>query len=258
MASSDEDAPTPKRARGSGKVQRGRKIPFLTFTEERSYPPDYDYTRVLDYFSDEDRDESSHEEEEEEEEEEEVGDDSDADASDDCGSDDVDVGGGDGDDDGDSSDDDDDDGVDFGYREDRKQVRRAARGRLTRGRGSRVRGRAHGQGRVGGRRGGRKHSARARGRGAGRGEGSGSDGDISGVDDEWVDDDTAPQEMEFTGNPGITSDRPTSALGFIQLFFTRALLNYLTEETNMYAMYCWDVLKKKTMPSTGRGVVWGT
>ena len=68
MASSDEDAPTPKCARGSGKVQRGRKIPFLTFTEERSYPPDYDYTRVLDYFSDEDRDESSHEEEEEEEE----------------------------------------------------------------------------------------------------------------------------------------------------------------------------------------------
>ena len=50
--------------------------------------------------------------------------------------------------------------------------------------------------------------------------------------------------MEFTGNPGIISDRSTSALGFIQLFFTRALLNYLTEETNMYAMYCWDVLKK--------------
>ena len=55
MASSDEDAPTPKRARGSVKVQRGRKIPFLTFTEERSFPQDYDYTRVLDYFSDEDR-----------------------------------------------------------------------------------------------------------------------------------------------------------------------------------------------------------
>ena len=161
MASSDEDAPTPKRDRGSGKVQRGRKINFLTFTEERSYPPDYDYTRVLDYFSDKDRDESSHEEEEEEE----VGDDSDADASDDCGSDDVDVGSGDGDDDGDSSDDDDDDGVDFGYREDRefekeqrgKQVRRAARGRLTRGRGLRGRGRARGQGRVGGRRGGKEN-----------------------------------------------------------------------------------------------------
>ena len=94
---------------------------------------------MLDYFSGEDRDESSHDEEEE------VGDDSDG-------------GGGDGDDDGDSSD---DDGVDFGYREDRdfekeqrgKQVRRAARGRLTRGRGSRSRGRARGQGRVGGRRG---------------------------------------------------------------------------------------------------------
>ena len=65
-------------------------------------------------------------------------------------------------------------------------------------------------------------------------------------------------EMKFTGNPGIISDRLTSALGFIQLFLARTLLNYLTEETNMYAMYCRDVLKKKTMPSTGRGVVWGT
>ena len=82
MASSDEDAPTPKRARGSGKVQRGRKVPFLTFTEESNYPPNYDCTRVLDYFSDDDRDKNSHEEEEEE-----VGDDSDADACDDRGSD---------------------------------------------------------------------------------------------------------------------------------------------------------------------------
>ena len=148
MASSDDDAPTPKRARGSVKVQRGRKIPFLTFSEERSYPEEYDYTRVLDYFSEEDRDESSHEEEEE------VGDVSDSDASDEDY-----VGGGDGDDDGassdddgDSSDDDGDYGVDFGYLEDRelekerrgKQVRRAARGRLARGRGSRVGGRARG------------------------------------------------------------------------------------------------------------------
>ena len=232
-------------------MQRGRKIPFLTFTEERSFPEDYDYTRVLDYFSDEDRDASSHDEEEEEEEE--VGDVSDADASDDRGSDDDYVGGGDGDDDGDSSDDDDDDGIDFGYREDRelekerrgKQVRRAAQG------GSREAG-VHVLGVVlvakvvwggGGGRGGRKRSARASRRGAGRGEGNGSDGNIPGGDDEWVNDDTVPQEMEFTGNPGITSARPTSALGFIQLFFTRALLNYLTEETNMYAMYCWDVLK---------------
>ena len=151
MASSDEDAPTPKHPRGRGNVRRGRRIPFLTFTEERSYPQDYDYTRVLDYFSDEDREESSHEEEEEE-----VGDDSDADASDDG-----DVGGGDGDDDGDSSDDDHDDhdGVDYGYCEDRefekeqrgKQVRRAATGRVTRGRGrSRGRGCARGEGRAGG------------------------------------------------------------------------------------------------------------
>ena len=156
MASSDVDAPTPKCAQGSVKVQRGRKIPFLTFTEERSFPEDYDYTRVLDYFSDEDRDESSHDDDEEEEE---VGDVSDADASDDRGSDDDYVGGGDGDDDGDSSDDDDDaDGVVFRGRENcelekerrGKQGRRAARGRLTRGRGSCGRGHARGQGRVGG------------------------------------------------------------------------------------------------------------
>ena len=160
MASSDEDAPTSKRARGSVKVQRGRKIPFLTFTEEHSFPQDYDYTRVLDYFNGEDRNESSHDDDDDEEEE--VGDVSDADTSVDRGSDDDYVGGGEDDDDGDSSDDDDDDGVDFGYREDHdfekerrgKQVRRAARGRLTRGRGSCGRGRARGQGYVGGRAGG--------------------------------------------------------------------------------------------------------
>ena len=37
---------------------------------------------------------------------------------------------------------------------------------------------------------------------------------------------------------------PTTALGFVQLFLTRALLNYLTEETNMYAIYCRDVLRQ--------------
>ena len=155
MTSSNEDAPAPKRSRGRGNVQMGKRIPYLTFTEECSYPPDYDYLWVLDYFSDEDREEGIHEEEEEEEEE--AGDDSDADASDDHGSGGGDVGGGDGDDDDDSSDDD-DDGGDYGYREDRdfvkeqrgRQVWRAARGRFTRGRDrTSGRGRARGQGRVG-------------------------------------------------------------------------------------------------------------
>ena len=77
-------------------------------------------------------------------------------------------------------------------------------------------------------------------------EGGGGDdnGDSSG-DDAWVDDDIAPQEMEFTAFCGMNTPVPTTVLGFIQLFLTRTLLNYLAEETNMHGMYCRDVLKQK-------------
>ena len=64
------------------------------------------------------------------------------------------------------------------------------------------------------------------------------------LDEGWVDDDTPPQELEFTGTPGMTCNMPTTVLGFVQLFLTRELLLYLTEETNKYAIYCRDVLKQ--------------
>ena len=41
----------------------------------------------------------------------------------------------------------------------------------------------------------------------------------------------------FTGRPGLTCPVPTTPLGFLQLFFSLELLQYLTEETNQYADY---------------------
>ena len=60
----------------------------------------------------------------------------------------------------------------------------------------------------------------------------------------WVEDDTAPQEMEFTAVPGFRHAMPTTPLGFIQLFITSELLMYVVEETNKYAEYCREVLKR--------------
>ena len=37
---------------------------------------------------------------------------------------------------------------------------------------------------------------------------------------------------------------PTTPLSFIQLFLTRELLNYLTEEANSYGLYCRDVCQR--------------
>ena len=84
--------------------------------------------------------------------------------------------------------------------------------------------------------GGRKHSAHASGRGAGR---------VMGVMGIFQGDMMILPHRKW--NLLATPESPvltTSALGFIQLFFTRALLNYLPEETNMYAMYCRDLLKR--------------
>ena len=64
------------------------------------------------------------------------------------------------------------------------------------------------------------------------------------ADGGWVTHDTPPQEHEFTANTGITVPIPTTPLGFIQLFITRELLNFIMEETNSYALYCCDVLKQ--------------
>ena len=60
----------------------------------------------------------------------------------------------------------------------------------------------------------------------------------------WVDDDTTPQEMEFTAVPGFRRAMPTTPLGFIQLFITSELLMYVVEETNKYAEYCREILKR--------------
>ena len=234
MASSDEGVSTPKRG-------QGKKIPLRPHTRRNPYPEEYDYTRVPQYFSDDEGDDSMHVEEDEE------GEAGDASGSD--GGSEYHVS-----DDGDSDvhhDDSSDDGLDVGYADDvllekerekdkgkqrGKRMRRVVHGRIMRGR---ARGDVRGQGRarkgLGGRKRGRGHAV---GR-VGLGGGGDGNGDSSG------DDDIAAQEMEFTAFSGMNTPVPTTVLGFIQLFLTRTLLNYLAEETNMYGMYCRDVLKQK-------------
>ena len=58
MASSDEDVSVPK-------YRKGMKIPLDTRTQRNPYPQEYDYTRVLQYFSDEEKEDSMEEEDEE-------------------------------------------------------------------------------------------------------------------------------------------------------------------------------------------------
>ena len=48
----------------------------------------------------------------------------------------------------------------------------------------------------------------------------------------------------FTVAPGLTVPVPTTPLGFVQLFLTRELLEYLVAETSDYARYCRVELKK--------------
>ena len=90
-----------------------------------------------------------------------------------------------------------------------------------RGVGGRGRGRARRTGRRGGR--GRARSCSPEG------------GDVS---DGWTEDPTPPNMHQFSPVPGLTVPVPTTPLGFIQLFLTRELLNYLVDETNDYARYC--------------------
>ena len=141
MASSDEGVSTPKRG-------QGKKIPLRLRTRRNPYPEEYDYTRVLQYFSDDEDDDSMRVEEDEE------GEAGDASASDSGSEYHVSV------DDGDSDvhdDDFSDDGLDVGHAEDvlfekelqkdkakqrGKHVRRVVHGRIRRGR-------ARGQGRTG-------------------------------------------------------------------------------------------------------------
>ena len=48
----------------------------------------------------------------------------------------------------------------------------------------------------------------------------------------------------FTAAPGLTVPVPTTPLGFVQLFLTREVLEYLVAETSDYARYCRVELKK--------------
>ena len=76
----------------------------------------------------------------------------------------------------------------------------------------------------------------------GRGRRRSSGGDVS--DEGWSEDPTPPVMHPFTAVPGLTVPVPTTPLGFLQLFLTRELLEYLVAETVDYARYCRDGLEK--------------
>ena len=52
-----------------------------------------------------------------------------------------------------------------------------------------------------------------------------------GVDEGWSEDPTPPNMHAFTAVPGLTVPVPMTALGFLQLFLTRELLEFLVVET---------------------------
>lgn len=65
-------------------------------------------------------------------------------------------------------------------------------------------------------------------------------------DEGWSTNPDPPNILPFSGTAGMIGPIPTTPLGFIQLFITRTLLLYVTEETNSYARYCREDLKQKT------------
>ena len=105
-----------------------------------------------------------------------------------------------------------------------------------RGAGGCGRGRGRGRGRASGR-------ARRTGRGGGRGRARSRSPEGGDVSDGWTEDPTPPNMHQFSPVPGLTVPVPTTPLGFIQLFLTRELLNYLVKETNDYARYCCNELR---------------
>ena len=137
-------------------------------------------------------------------------------------------------------------------------------GRGVRGRSrARSRSRARARGRVGGRR----HRGRARGevlQGGGdesspsrsRSRSPFSPRSVSphsrspsphrarGANEGWSEDPTPPIQHPFTAIPGIQVPLPTTPLGFLQLFITKELLEYLMEETNDYACFMRTELQK--------------
>ena len=71
-------------------------------------------------------------------------------------------------------------------------------------------------------------------------------------DEGWSEDPTPPVMHPFTVAPGLTVPVPTAPLGFVQLFLTHELLEYLVAETSDYARYC-SVELKKTLSYSWRG-----
>ena len=71
---------------------------------------------------------------------------------------------------------------------------------------------------------------------------SDSDVDESG----WTQDPTPPGLHPFTAQPGLKVTMLTTLLGFLQLFITRELLEYLQEETNAYAKYMREDMQSPT------------
>ena len=65
-------------------------------------------------------------------------------------------------------------------------------------------------------------------------------------DEGWTQDPTPPTLLPFISSPGMIVPVPDTPLGFIQLFLTMDLLRFIMEETNSYANYCRNELRKKT------------
>ena len=80
-------------------------------------------------------------------------------------------------------------------------------------------------------------------------------GQGGGDDDSWVDADTPLIIHPFTATPGLTCPLPTTPLGFFQLFVPLELLIFFVEETNDYAYYLREELRKKSTYAWGGVVV---
>ena len=96
----------------------------------------------------------------------------------------------------------------------------------------------------------RGKGGRARRKGRGRGRAAPPAGSDS--DEGWSEDPTPPVMHPFTVAPVLTVPVPATPLGFVQLFLTRELLEYLVAETSDSARYC-RVELKKTLSYIWRG-----
>ena len=85
--------------------------------------------------------------------------------------------------------------------------------------------------------------ARRTGRRGGRGRTRSRSPEGGDVLDGWTENPTPPNMHQFLPVPGLTVPVPTTPLGFIQLFFTRELLNYLVMTRMIIPRYCRNELR---------------